>query len=121
MAKISTTWSDGGLPGNVANFDQKVKRVITAEFLYAQPESTTYMKENAPWTDRTGNARAGLHSSVNFGEDYWELILAGGVYYQLFLEVCNSGRYAIIIPTMQHFGKLLEQRLAGAIGRIDNV
>ncbi len=99
--------------------DQQVKRVIAGEVLYAKPEAEAYAKKNAPWTDRSGNARAGLHAdakSINGGEAF-ELILAHSVYYGIFLETRFSGKYAIIMPTMNYIGKLLLKRIDSALAR----
>ena len=67
-------------------------------------------RANAIWTDRTGNARGGLFAKVEdngFGKDI-RIHLAHTVYYGLFLEVSNAGRYAIIMPTIEaNLGRLL--------------
>jgi hypothetical protein len=69
------------------------------------------MKNNAPWTDRTGAARAGLHTTHNFEPGVFELILAHSVYYGIYLEICNSGKYSIIDKTIVYIGDLLMQRI----------
>lgn len=59
------------------------------------------MKRSAPWTDRTGNARQGLHVEINqVVGSMVELILAHGVEYGLWLEVRHAGAYAVINPTI---------------------
>jgi hypothetical protein len=69
------------------------------------PEIQNWMKENAPWTDRTGNARQGLYTEVqDVANVMVSIILSHGVDYGLFLEVSNQGRYAIINPAIDHFG-----------------
>lgn len=101
--------------------DRKVKRVMAGQFLRAEQEAPGFMKLNAPWTDRTGNARAGLHAKLNIenrGEAF-ELIFAGTVYYQIFLEARFSGKFAIIMPTVNYFGGLLMDRIASSIDRMD--
>lgn len=60
-----------------------------------------WMKENATWTDRTGNARAGLDAvteHVPFVRH--SIVLLHKVAYGIWLEVRFGGRYAIIIPAM---------------------
>ena len=68
------------------------------------PEIENWMQENAPWTDRTGNARQSLYTEV---EDVTgkmvQIILSHGVYYGIFLELKNAGRYAIVNPALDHF------------------
>lgn len=57
------------------------------------------MKEYAPWTDRTGNARNGLHAGVEIGDTEYHLYLSHGVDYGVFLELAHGGNYAIVRPT----------------------
>lgn len=58
-----------------------------------------YMKANAPWSDRTGNARNGLHADVEVGQDKFTLYLSHGVEYGVFLELAHGGNWAIVRPT----------------------
>lgn len=126
MASIKMYWEAPGgkkspdkLSKNLRELDQNIQRVITGEFLYHKDEATKYMKLNAPWTDRTGAARSGLHSIVpRPTRDHWELIVAHSVYYGIYLEVCNSGKYQIIMPTVNHIGALLLKRMENALDRI---
>jgi len=63
-----------------------------------------YAKTNKRWTDRTGNARAGLH-----GGYYWEnpetlkTYIAHGVSYGVFLELANDGKYAILEESINKY------------------
>lgn len=100
--------------------DRQVQRVVLGEFMRAGDEGTAFAKINAPWTDRTGNARAGLHSDVQVLDQgrTFELIIAGSVFYQIFLETRFSGKYAIIMPTINHIGKLLMDRIQADLGKM---
>lgn len=102
------------LADSIKQHDQKVKRYIGAQFLRAEGEAVTYAKQNAPWTDRSGNARAGLHAKatpINQGQAF-ELVLAHSVFYGIYLESRFSGKFAILMPTINHIGQLLIQRIA---------
>ena len=93
-------------------------------------------RQNASWEDRTGNARGGLFFAVDgFGlepltgevtpeaksemsdvgvesgsKDTLIITLAHTVFYGKFLELKNSGRYAIIMSTLErNLGKLERQ------------
>lgn len=103
--------------------DRAVQRVILGQFKFAEGEATTYAKQNAPWTDRTGNARAGLHSEtlVGPGATSFELIVAGSVFYQIFLETRFSGKYAIIMPTINYIGALLMNRIQSSLSKMGGV
>ena len=58
-------------------------------------------KQNAPWTDRTGNARKFLKGSVSIDEKAITIYLSHSVEYGIWLELANSGKYAILKPTME--------------------
>ena len=62
-----------------------------------------YAQANAPWDDRTGEARANLTAEVTTEGDSVLLILSHGVDYGQWLETIQSGRLAIIMPTLEHF------------------
>ncbi|HHY95087.1 MAG TPA: HK97 gp10 family phage protein [Firmicutes bacterium] len=57
-------------------------------------------KKNAPWKDRTGNARNGLTGGVLLGRNEVKITLAHSVSYGVFLELARDGRYAILKPTL---------------------
>ena len=72
------------------------------------PEIENWMKENAPWTDRTGNARQTLFTEVQQVTDKMvHIIVSHGVHYGLFLEVKNAGKYAIVNPAIDHWGPII--------------
>lgn len=117
---ISFTGVDA-LAKSIAAHDQTVKRYIAAQFIRAEGDAVTYAKQNAPWTDRSGNARAGLHakaSPINGGQSF-ELLLAHSVFYGIFLESRFSGKYAIIMPTINWVGQLLIQRIAAGLDKLE--
>jgi hypothetical protein len=68
-------------------------------------EIEKYAKDNAPWTDRTGNARSGLHTTHDSSRTTGKFIINLGysVDYGFFLETYDGGKFAIVGPTMQHF------------------
>lgn len=76
------------------------------------------MRSGAPWTDRTGNARAGLfaqHDSTPMVEH--SLTLYGAMPYSIWLEVRWSGKYAIIGPTMLELAPNMAADIAAAVSR----
>lgn len=56
---------------------------------------------NAPWADRTGDARAGIDVSVENQGGVIVLSLFHTVEYGLWLEVIQNGAFAIIMPTLE--------------------
>ena len=77
---------------------------------YFAPVIEAAAKENASWTDRTGNARQGLEGLVeDISETMVALILKHKMDYGVFLELSHQGRYAIIMPTLeQHYQPVMQ-------------
>lgn len=72
-------------------------------------------KNEAPWTDRTGAARAGLDVEVDEEGGEISLTLFHTVEYGLYLETGFGGQYEIIIPTLEKFAN---QAFEAAGGRL---
>lgn len=78
-----------------------------------------HMKTNAPWTDRTTNARNGLAARyVGSDKGVHQMVLFHQVDYGIWLEVKDEGKYAIIEPTMAEFGPKVMQDLVKILDRI---
>lgn len=75
-------------------------------------------KSNAPWTDRTGNARSGLFGTVETAQNMVILYLSHGqmIDYGIWLELAHGGRYAIIMRTMESHLPELKQMLDDIFG-----
>jgi len=121
MAKAFTIELDE-MNYNLRNFDRRARNAIDRTLRYQAARSETWMRTNASWTDRTGNARNGLHATVDkLSEDSWLLVLAHSVSYGIWLEVMQSGRFAIVRPaflkankeTMDLLGKLFARMEKG--------
>jgi len=87
---------------NMDVYERKIYEALHKIALYFAPIVESQAKENAPWTDRTGNARQGLHGFVeDVSETIILLVLQHKMTYGVFLELSNQGRYAIILPTLE--------------------
>lgn len=71
-----------------------------------------YAKENAPWQDQTGEARDGLTAEAISSFVVPSIVLYHTVDYGIWLEVKNSGEYAIIIPTLEQMGPEVMARVS---------
>jgi hypothetical protein len=90
----------------IDRLEVQTRNAITAAFHYQAGVTEGAMKVQAPWTDRTGAARAGLHTDVQQpSRDEWVMILAHAVSYGIWLEVANNGRYAIVEPMLRQAGR----------------
>lgn len=62
-------------------------------------------RERAPWTDRTGNARTGLFGTAerDVAQRLVTIYLSHGadIDYGKWLELIGSGKWAIIMPTIE--------------------
>lgn len=94
------------------NVGDYVNRVLAAVFdlaTYFAARIEAYAKANAPWTDRTGNARQGLTARAFKTATAVTLMLWHSMEYGIWLEVKNDGRFAIILPTLEaHYGSYMQ-------------
>jgi hypothetical protein len=87
---------------------EEVAKKEAAIAIKLQTEATEvqdYMKQHAPWTDRTGQARRSLNTSVGRTNTGYRITLAHGVDYGIWLELAHEKRFAIIEPTIQSKGQ----------------
>lgn len=97
---------DGPLMRNLDGFDERAKRAMVAGAGYAAPQIQSFMKANAPWTDRTGNARSGLKTTVRTDGDKVAIVLYHSVPYGPFLEVRWGGKFGVIPDSIAYGGPL---------------
>lgn len=90
---------------NLEQLPAKIDGQIHAVFEYQSTKVVRHMKTTAPWRDRTGNARSGLGTEVEWVPQTSHAIrLFHRVTYGIFLETRWAGRYAVILPTIERFG-----------------
>lgn len=108
--------SDTLTPG-VKGLKDFVDKSVATTLRYYEPQVENSAKLNAPWTDQTTNARNGLIArSGKDSKEYW-LVLAHSVPYGIWLEVRWSGKYAIIMPTLDEYGPKVIQTLNNILER----
>lgn len=98
------TWTNPITPKLVAAAliaNEKVDAVLQ----YHEASAQNRMREGAPWQDQTGNARGGLFAQAYAADDERGLVLYHTVPYGVFLELANSGKYQIIMPTVEEEGR----------------
>lgn len=113
---IGIKMRDDGLGKGITNGPDKVRRAIMTNMEYWAPRIESHMKNKAPWTDRTGNARNGLAARSYRDRDEFGIVLYHQVPYGIWLETRWSGRYAIIDPTLASQGP----RVMGTLTKILN-
>jgi hypothetical protein len=89
--------------------DCKAAIVGLAEQFRAEIEADA--KVEAPWEDRTANARQTLFSEVESEPGRTTIYLSHEMDYGVYLELNNDGRYAIILPTLEKFYPIIQADL----------
>lgn len=118
MASSGIVWEDRALLNRLRTFDSRADRALSVIMRYHATRATAYARQNAPWTDRTSNARNGLNAVAESGSKSHRIIIAHTVPYGIFLEVRWAGRYAIIRPTVDHEGPEVMKTVEGLFGRM---
>lgn len=90
------------------NFNpQKVEKMVRAAIgVYADTAAKKMegdAKENAPWIDRTGDARRSLQGDFGWEGDKVVITLSGNMDYSVYLELAYGKKYAILKPTIDKF------------------
>jgi hypothetical protein len=107
-ARIDWGGTDQIVIQGMRRYEQRVYDAINAVADYFAPVLENYAKDNAPWTDQTGDARQTLRGfSQQLARDIVAIYLAHGMDYGIFLELKNQAAYAIILPTLEaHYGEV---------------
>jgi hypothetical protein len=102
----------GDLTGNLQTLGARTKARMVATARYVAPQIQSDMRSNAPWTDRTGNARNGLFAVTQTSTNAVAIVLYHSVPYGIWLELRWSGKYAIITPSLAKWGPKFFKLLA---------
>lgn len=93
----------GTLNEGLIKFQAVLHERLSATMHYTAASMESYAKTNAPWVDRTGNARNGLKGvPIIVPLKSYGASLSHSVPYGIWLEVRWAGRYSIIMPTIRH-------------------
>ena len=92
-------------------FPPKMDAALGALMEFESGKVQDYMRTNAPWIDRTSNARGGLFAVAKNSIGQHAIVCYHTVQYGIWLEVAHGGKYRIILPTIQLEGR----RVMGSI------
>jgi hypothetical protein len=106
------------LSPNLAAFPLKLDTAVGAVMQYHETTVQDYARSNAPWTDRTTNARGGLFAKAYRSAKAHGIVLYHTVPYGIWLEVRWGGKYRIIVPTIQKQGVAVMRTLQGVLARM---
>lgn len=111
-----------GIMGSVAVLDQVREDAIpggmAAGVTRAAEMMQAWARQNAPWRDITGVARASLHGDVQIDGDNF----AAGIYgdtvaapHLFWLHVAHGGRWSIVDKVQQAFAARMPEIIAGEV------
>lgn len=110
------------LTPNLKRMPGEVKRFIIAAFEFHATKAEALMRQNARWTDRTGNARNGLRARAqHLPGGAHSLVLYHTMPYGVWLEVRWGGKYAVIAPTMRQVTPKLLATISAGLTRMENM
>jgi len=114
-AKAGIRWTTppSELAAAVERYGDRVLQAVAAVAQYVATQMQNQAQADAPWTDRTGNARTGIFgtSEADFAAHVVTIYLSHGatIDYGIWLELANSGSYAVIMRTMEaHYETLMQ-------------
>lgn len=119
MGKAGFVWKGGTLEANVKSGRERTEKAIVAAVEAGSTFGENFARKNAPWTDRTSNARTTLFTTTEH-EPYkrHRIIVAHGQPYGIWLEVRWAGRYRVIVPTIEATGRKTMTLLTGLMTRL---
>lgn len=114
------TWVSNTLTPNIVAFPGKLDAQMALLMEFESGRVQDYMRSNAPWRDRTSNARGGLFAKAKSGPGKHTIICYHTVPYGIWLEVAHGGRYRIILPTVQIEGRRVMTSVRGLMARLSS-
>ena len=118
MGRSRFTYDSGDLHKNLRELPGRINRrvavIVDANAAYGQG----WARINAPWTDQTGAARGGLFAFPESVGGHHEITFSYSVHYGIWLEIANSGKYAILLPAIRHTGAHLMADLRGLMNSL---
>ena len=88
----------------ISGFENRANAAIRAYAETSALKLQNNARQNARWTDRTGQARQRLTGTCLTAANGYRLELSHGVDYGIWLELANEKRYAIIPETINSTG-----------------
>lgn len=101
--------------------ESKLKRAVMANMRYWDGPVEEHMKHQAPWTDRTTNARNGLAArAALLAAGLYGIILSHSVDYGIYLELGTENMRArpIIMPTIRLYAPKVIATLTRILDRL---
>lgn len=112
-------YNNSTLSAGLGGFGEKIGALLLMYASTKAVELEAKMKQNRPWTDRTGMAKATLNTRVSQpSQGIVRITLAHGVEYGVDLEMKHNKNYAIVGPTVDQEGPRLVSDLNDILSRL---
>lgn len=118
MPKGGIYWDTSEIDRGLRGLMPSVDDAMSALMKYESHKVEGYMRQNAPWSDRTTNARNGLFARAFSSDHSHAIVCYHTMPYGIWLEVRWSGRYAIINPTIQAEGRRIMGDIRELLSRL---
>jgi hypothetical protein len=118
MPQINWDWGVDTLWDGLDNFTERTKKELEKKVRDFAPRLAEYAQANAPWEDRTGDARSGLQSQPLITDTSFGISLFHTMDYGIWLEIRWGGLYAIILPTIEVLGPELMNDISDILSGI---
>lgn len=93
---VSVTVDDRIVAQNLGEMSERLKAQLQVLGQATGQKIQAYAQENAPWTDRTGDARQRLKYNSEINDNGLTISIFHQMEYGIYLELCNNEKYAIL-------------------------
>lgn len=107
----SFSFNQGDLGAHLAVIDDQINDFIDNTMEEAAAEGEKTMKAEAPWRDRTRDARSGLWAGTYASGNKRILDMGHSVSYGVYLEERWGGRYQVVMPVLVRTGRAVMRSL----------
>ena len=121
MARFDISLDTVTINKRLEDLSPRIFEYMDASTDFGAQKGVEHMKRTAPWTDRTSAARNGLFTAPSSSRNHWEILFSHVVPYGIWLEVKNSGKYAVIMPSVKKIGDDLMAHIRDMLSELDRL
>ena len=97
----------------------RVDAVMTMRLQPEMSRTVSWMQQNHPWQNRTGAAEHNLSARLErVGEGVFNVVLAHGVPYGVYLEQDHGYRFRVLQPAAEEWGQQYVQALGNLLAEL---
>jgi len=117
--EFNNKYARSTLAAGIANFYGKMVDGFEDVLEPFAEQMMEYAQANAPWSDRSGDARSGLTGDFEHEGENFIVSLYHTVDYGKWLEIRWGGKYAVILPTIETLGPEMMRELKDMMDEIE--